>query len=656
MDNDLIKKIATSIRSLSMDGVQAANSGHPGLPMGCADLGAVLYGSILRLDPSTPDWINRDRFVLSAGHGSMFLYSLLYLSGFDVTLDDLKRFRQLGSKTAGHPELGYISGIETTTGPLGQGFSNAVGMAIAETMLAERFNTPEHKIIDHYTYALSGDGCLMEGVAAEAASLAGHLKLGKLVVFYDSNRITIEGSTDLAFTEDVRKRFEAYGWQTLEGDGHNGQEIEKLVARAKQETVKPTLIKLNSTIGFGSPNKAGSHDVHGAPLGEAEVKATRLNLGLKEDQTFYVAPEAVDHFGKRRAEWAAAREKWEALFSSWANANPDKKAAWDDFFADNTKRAASISFPKYNVGDKQATRASSGKALLSVAAVYPNIVGGSADLAPSNKTDMPDYGEYSADNRKGQTLHFGVREHGMGGVMNGIALHSNFKVFGGTFLVFSDYMRPSIRLAAMMKLPVVYVFTHDSIFVGEDGPTHQPIEHVTALRLIPNLKVVRPGDGEETAAAWRLAAEQSDAPVALILTRQGLKVFEKPSGWQAGFKQGAYIAKAAKGTPDAVLVATGSEVNLALDAAQASGKNVQVVSMPCRELFYQQSKAYRDSVIPEGVKTVAVEAGVSTGWERIATSADHIVSIDRFGESGPAQQVAEHLGLTVGAVVAALNR
>jgi transketolase len=638
-----------------MDAVQAANSGHPGLPLGCAELGAVLYGSIINVNPKAPDWVNRDRFVLSAGHGSMLLYSMLHLSGFDLSLNELKRFRQLGSRTAGHPEYGDIPGIETTTGPLGAGFSNAVGMAIAETMLAARFNTEKHEIIDHCTFVLTSDGCLMEGVSSEAASLAGHLKLGKLIVFYDSNNITIEGSTSMTFTEDVKKRFEAYGWQTLEGDAHNGAEIVSLVQQAKAEPGKPSLIKLNSTIGFGSPNKAGSHDVHGAPLGEEEAKATRVNLGLGEDERFYVAKEAEDHFAKRRAEWVEGYNRWQDRFAAWADENGDKRAEWDAFFSDNAAVAQTISFPANRVGDKQATRAASGKALLSVAEALPNLVGGSADLAPSNKTDMKAYGDYSVENRTGRTLRFGVREHAMGGVVNGIALHSNFRAFGATFLVFSDYMRPSIRLAALMKLPVIYVFTHDSIFVGEDGPTHQPVEHVAALRVIPNVNVLRPADAEETAEAWRIAAAERETPTALILTRQGLQVFEKPSDWRESFKKGAYVVKAVDGTPDAVLVATGSEVNLALEAATASDKNVRVVSMPSKELFYKQDKAWREAVLPSGVKTVTVEAGVSAGWEGVATSPDHIVSIDRFGESGPAAEVAEHLGLSVKAVIDALN-
>ncbi|MBN1648471.1 MAG: transketolase [Spirochaetales bacterium] len=656
MDTNTIKKTATTIRSLSMDGVQAANSGHPGLPMGCAELGAVLYGSILNINPKNPAWINRDRFVLSAGHGSMFLYSLLFLSGFDVRLDELKNFRQLHSRTAGHPEYGLIPGIETTTGPLGAGFSNAVGMAIAETMLAAKFNTKDQKIIDHYTYALSGDGCMMEGITSEAASLAGHLKLGKLIVFYDSNHITIEGSTDLAFTEDVRARFEAYGWQTLEGNAQNGQEIIKLVEQAKAETGKPTLIKLNSIIGFGSPNKAGTHDVHGAPLGEEEVKATRLNLGLKEDEAFYVAPEATAYFTEKRKSWEELNNSWNDAFSAWAKANPEKKKEWDDFFSDVSAKAAKIEFPAYNTGDKVATRNASGKALVKAADALENLIGGSADLSPSNKTDMPGKGEYQADSRSGRTFHFGVREHGMGGIVNGMALHSGFRAFCATFLVFSDYMRPAVRLAAIMKLPVIYVFSHDSIYVGEDGPTHQPIEHVMALRLIPNVWVMRPADAEETNEAWRLALERNDGPVALATTRQNLTVFAKPAGWKEQFKKGAYIVREAKGTPQAVIVATGSEVNMALEAAEKSGRNVRVVSMPCRELFSKQTSSYRELILPQDIKTIVAEAGVPLGWGGVASSEEHIVAINRFGESGPAGKVAEYLGLTSDAIAAALDR
>lgn len=655
MEINTFKQIATTVRSLSMDAIQAANSGHPGLPMGCAELGAVLYGSVLNINPEHPDWINRDRFVLSAGHGSMFLYSLLYLSGFEITLDEIKKFRQLGSRTAGHPEYRFIPGIETTTGPLGAGFSNAVGMAIAETQLAERFNTPEFEIIDHFTYVLSGDGCLMEGLSSEAASLAGHLKLGKLIVFYDSNRITIEGSTDLAFSEDVIKRFEAYGWQALEGDAHDFNDIASLVDQAKCEKNKPTLIKLNSIIGKGSPNKAGSHSAHGAPLGADEIIATRKNIGLKEDDSFYVAPEALEYFAGKRKDWNKDFTSWNTLFAAWSTANSVKRTEWDRFFAPDQDIVEKLPLPEYKAGESLATRSASGKALQVIGEKLSNLIGGSADLAPSNNTVIKSFTDYSVENRGGQTLRFGVREHAMGGVINGLALHSNFKAFGATFLVFSDYMRPAIRLSALMKLPVVYIFTHDSIFVGEDGPTHQPIEHVMALRLIPGLNVMRPADAEETSESWRLALSQIETPTCLILTRQNLDVLEKPEHWKEGLRKGAYIIKEAEGTPDAVIVATGSEVNLAVKAAAKSGKNVQIVSMPCMELFRQQDKTYRDTLFPAGVKTIVVEAGVSIGWEGIASSRDHIVSIDRFGESGPAAEVAKHLGLTEEAVLEKLN-
>lgn len=645
MNIDALKAVALSVRTLSMDGVQAANSGHPGLPMGCAELGALLYGEVLKHNPADSHWIDRDRFVLSAGHGSMFLYSLLHMSGYDLPLEELKKFRQLGSKTPGHPEYSYTDGVETTTGPLGAGFTNAVGMAIAETMLAEKFNTSEHAVVDHYTYALSGDGCMMEGKTSEAASLAGHLGLGKLIVFYDSNKISIEGNTDLAFTESVADRYKAYNWQVLEGDMYDIQTLAKLIEKAKAETGKPTMIILKSVIGKGSPNKAGSHDVHGAPLGDDEVKATRKNLGIAEDAAFYIDPAATAYFAGKKADFAARQADWQKVFNAWAKANPELKKEWDAWMAD-TPDLSQVKWPEYKVGDSTATRAASGKALQAIAEACSNVVGGSADLEPSNKTGMP-YGDYQKDNRSGRTLRFGVREHAMGGVANGIALHGGLRTFCATFLVFADYMRPPIRLASIMKLPVTYVFTHDSIYVGEDGPTHQPVEHLASLRIIPGMTVLRPGDPEETNEAWRLAVEKGDGPVALALTRQNLAVYAKADkNWKANFKKGAYIVKDVDGIPDVVLVATGSEVNLALEAAEKSGKKVKIVSMPSRETFVKQDAAFRKQILNEGVKTVVAEVGVVDGWEGIATDREHVLCMDSFGESGPAKDVATHFGFT----------
>jgi len=648
MNIDAVKAVATSVRTLSADGVQKANSGHPGLPMGVAELGALLYGEILHHNPADSKWLNRDRFVLSAGHGSMFLYSLLHLSGYDVTLDDLKNFRQLGSRTPGHPEYGYTDGVETTTGPLGAGFGNAVGMAAAEQMLGAKFNTGDRKIIDHYTYVLSGDGCMMEGVTSEAASLAGHLELGKLIVFYDANKISIEGSTELAFTEDVGKRFDAYGWQTLSGDAYDIPGIMDLVSKAKADTARPTLIKLTSVIGKGSPNKAGSHDVHGAPLGGDEIVEMRKNLGVPEDKDFFIHPDALPYFQEKRKLWKENYETWKKDFAAWAQENPELKKEFDQFFSENPDYAHSVELPDFKIGDKMATRAASGKVLNAIAKSVPNLVGGSADLAPSNKTAMADYGDFTKENRGGRNFHFGVREHAMGAVCNGIALYGGFRPYCGTFLVFADYMRPTIRLAALMKVPVIYVFTHDSIYVGEDGPTHQPVEHLESLRVIPHMVTLRPGDAQETAIAWLLALERKDGPTALALTRQGLEVYEKADkDWMHTVARGAYIVKDTEGTPDIVVVATGSEVTLALEAVkQVTDKKIRVVSMLSREIFKAQDKAFKEKILPPGVKTFVAEAGVTGGWEGIASTPECVLGLNRFGESGPAAKVAEHLGIT----------
>jgi transketolase len=655
MNTDTVNAIATSIRALSMDGVQKANSGHPGLPMGCAELGALLYGDLLRHDPSHPDWIDRDRFILSAGHGSMLLYSLLYLSGYGLTKEDLMNFRRLGSKTPGHPEYGMTVGVETTTGPLGAGFSNAVGLAIAERMLAAKFNTPKQSIIDHYTYVLSGDGCMMEGITSEAASLAGHLRLGKLIVFYDSNSITIEGSTDLAFTEDVLKRYEAYGWQTLSGDMYDVDGLRSLISDAKSTADTPTIILLQSTIGMGSPNMAGSHEVHGAPLGDEEIAATRRNLGIPEDESFYVDQKAFSHFESMKPEWSKRFDTWQAAFDAWAAENPELKKLWDTGFSKIDPH--DIDMPKFEIGDSMATRKAGGAVLKAAAANVPCLVGGSADLAPSNNTAMPG-GDFKFDTPEGRTLHFGVREHAMGGITNGLALHGGLRPFCATFLVFSDYMRPSIRLASLMKQPVIYVFTHDSIFVGEDGPTHQPVEHLASLRIIPGLTVLRPGDAQETAIAWSMALTKDDGPVALALTRQNLPVYEKSdSDWMHTITRGAYVVKECNGTPEIVVVATGSEVSLALEAAEkVSDKKIRVVSMLSRELFLAQDQTFRRSILPEGVRVVTTEAGVSCGWDRFASSPEDMLHIDRFGESGPAKDVANHFGFTADALAEILRR
>ncbi|MDR1240049.1 MAG: transketolase [Treponema sp.] len=649
-----LEKIALSVRALSIDAIQKANSGHPGLPLGAAELGAILYGELLRHDPADPHWPDRDRFVLSAGHGSMFLYSLLHLAGYpDMSLEDIKTFRQPGSRAAGHPEYGLAGGIEATSGPLGQGVAMATGLAVAETMLAARFNTAARTIVDHYTYALVGDGCLQEGVSAEAGSFAGHQGLGKLIVFYDSNRITIDGSTDLAFTEDVAKRYEAYGWQVLRGSMYDFEEISRLVSQAKGEAKKPSLIILGSIIGKGAPNKQNTAGAHGAPLGAGEAAAAKQALGIPGD--FYIAPEALDYFAARRAVWKKNRETWLAEFEAWSKENPEKRKDWDAF---HSGRALPAALPVFAVGDKVATRNAGNRALGALAAANGNLTGGSADLTGPNGAALPpDVGVYSAADRAGRYIHFGIREFAMAAVCNGIQLHGGLRAFCATFLAFADYLRPALRLSALMKQPVIYVLTHDSIFVGEDGPTHQPVEHLASLRVIPNVRLLRPADAEETAEAWAMAMDRRDGPTVLALSRQELTVFPKEDPeWKNTIRTGAYIVKKPGGKPDLVIIATGSEVGLALEAAaMTAGKQVQVVSMPSRELFEAQPAAIQERIIPPGVRVICCEAGVRSGWERWAQPAD-ILSIDRFGESGPAGRVAEALGFTAGALAAIISR
>ena len=656
MENKAVEAVALSVRSLAMDAVEAAKSGHPGLPMGLAELGALIYGEFMNYDPDAPTWPNRDRFVLSAGHGSMFLYSLLHLAGYDVSLDDLKHFRQLGYKTPGHPEYGHTPGVETTTGPLGQGISNGIGMALASQMIAGRFNTSDHTLIDHFVYVLASDGDMMEGVSSEACSTAGHLGIGNIIVFYDANKISIEGSTDLAFTEDVAKRFDAYGWHTQDGDAYDVDRIRSMVQSAQNETDRPSLILLRSVIGKGSPNMAGTHKVHGAPLGSEEIQKTRANIGLESDQEFYIHPDAKSYFQRRRGELQKRRSEWEARFDAWSKAHPDLRKQWDEFFGDGSEGLARLEMPTYRVGETVATRSASGKALNSVVNAIPNVVGGSADLASSNKTEIPEFGDFTMETPTGRTLHFGVREHGMGAITNGMTLYGGLRPFCATFLVFSDYMRPSIRLAALMGIPVIYVFTHDSIYVGEDGPTHQPVEHYAALRCIPGLTVIRPADAEETNEAWTMALETHSRPTAMALTRQNLPVFEKADAdWKKSMRRGAYVAKDSSGDPAIVFAATGSEVSLALEVAEKVGESARVVSMPCRELFYSQEQSYRESVIPSSARRVVLEVGVSLGWEGIASSQEDIVVLDQFGASGPAGEVAAHFGFTADAVAKKLG-
>ncbi|MCH2208676.1 MAG: transketolase [Lentisphaerales bacterium] len=636
-------KLANTIRVLSAEGVQAANSGHPGLPMGCADIASVLWSDFLKHNPSDSSWSNRDRFILSAGHGSMLIYSLLHLFGYDVSVEDLKNFRQLGSKTPGHPEFGYTDGVETTTGPLGQGIGNAVGMALASKMQAEKFNTDAHTVVDNTIYTLCGDGCMMEGVAAEASSMAGHLKLDNLVVIYDSNQITIEGSTDIAFTEDVAKRYEAYGFDVFNADGHSVDELSAALTSAKASD-KPALVIATTTIGKGSPNKSGTHKVHGAPLGPEETAATREALGLGAE-AFSVADD-VYAFTKSVADnGAAAQAEWQATYDAWAAANPELKAEWDKCFG--LELPAKLELPEFEAGSGVASRKSSETVLNAVASQVSYLVGGSADLDCSNLSRMHEEGDINTDAFAGRNLHFGVREHAMGAVVNGMQLYGGLRVYCSTFLVFSDYMRHAIRLAALMKLPTIYIFTHDSIFVGEDGPTHQPIEHKIALECIPGLTVLRPADANEVKSAWQTALENTEGPTALLLSRQGLTTLEGP----ASVDKGGYVIKQESGSEaDVILMASGSEVKHCIDAAdilEGQGKSVRVVSVPSTKLFNEQSAEYKESVLPNTVrKRFAVDYGSSLSWQRYLGLDGESLCLDRFGESGPGGQVAEHFGFT----------
>ena len=649
MNVPALEKVALSIRSLSMDAIQKAKSGHPGLPLGCAELATVLYGEILNHNPKNATWLNRDRFVLSAGHGSMLLYSILHLSGYDVSLDDIKDFRQLGSKCPGHPEYGVTPGVECTTGPLGQGIAMATGMALAETMLAAKFNTENHKIVDHYTYALVGEGCLMEGVSSEASSFAGTNKLGKLIVFYDENKITIDGGTDSVFAEDVQKRYEAYGWQVLRGSMYNMEEIAKLVESAKSESEKPSLIILKSAIGKGAPTVEGKSAAHGAPIGEEGVAEAKKNLGLNPEETFFVAKEAYDYFAEKQAGFAAKEESWNKVFDAWAKENPELLKLWNAYQnGEAIKEITEDMYPTFQIGDKIATRAAAGKTLTALTEAYPSMVGGSADLAGPNAIKFPaGAGVYSPETRDGRYIHFGIREFAMACICNGMTLHGGLKPFCGTFLVFADYLRPALRLSSLMNLPVVYVLTHDSIFVGEDGPTHQPIELVASLRSIPGVQVLRPADAEEAVEAWKIAKDVKNHPVCICLSRQNLPVFEKEDpDWKNTIKTGAYIAKKSSDTPDVTVIATGSEVSLAIEAAKLSKKNVRVVSVLDKATFEAQPEVLINTIIGSAKKVVVAEAGISQGWEGFATSKNDLFTINRFGTSAPGDVVAKALGLT----------
>ncbi len=648
---DITKLASNTIRILAAEGVQKANSGHPGMPMGMADVAAILYSEFLSHNPDETKWANRDRFVLSAGHGSMLLYSLLHVSGYAVTLDDLKSFRQWGSRTPGHPEYGHLPGVETTTGPLGQGFANGVGMAIAAKMTAARFNSDESQILgNHYIYGIVSDGDLMEGISHEAASIAGHLQLGNIIYFYDDNNITIEGSTGITFTEDTAKRFEAYGWQTLVTDAYDHDGIRKAIKTAQGEKNKPTIIITKSHIGFGSPHKVDTSEVHGSPLGKDELIETKKNLGFPVDKEFYIPEEVKELFANRKKSLIAEYNNWKKKFDTWNKENPDKADLYEKYMSgwlpENLFDELLLAAGK----EANATRTLSSKVIQKIAELVPNLVGGSADLSPSTNTYMKAFAAIAPGKFEGKNFHFGIREHAMGSILNGIILYGGFRAFGSTFLVFSDYMRPVIRLASLMNIPAIYVFTHDSIFVGEDGPTHQPIEHLAVLRAIPNVTVIRPADGIETAAAWNYALQNNSGPVALILTRQKIDTIEHNADFD--MKQamkGGYVVSKEKGSKlDLVIAASGSEVPVAIAAQKRLQENfsVRVVSIPSKEIFEKQSVEYRNDVVPVGIPVAIVEAASMTGWGDLFRSKFLPIGMNGFGASAPAQILAEKFGFT----------
>jgi transketolase len=674
MSQSLDQLCINTIRALSIDAVQQANSGHPGAPMGLAPAAYVLWTRFLKHNPRNPQWFDRDRFVLSAGHGSMLLYSMLHLTGYDLPLDQIKQFRQWGSRTPGHPERELTPGVETTTGPLGQGFGNGVGMAIAEAHLAVRYNRPGFEIVDHFIYVIVSDGDLMEGVAAEAASLAGHLKLGKLIYVYDNNRISLAGAADLTFTEDCAKRFEAYGWHTVTvDDGNDTAAIEKALAAARAEQSRPSLVLLRTHIGYGSPGKQDSFEAHGSPLGAAEVKATKEKLGWPVEPAFYLPEDALSHFRAAVGTGEKAEASWRERFKAYGEKFPELAKEFEQVTSGALPADWEASLPSFPADPKgMATRAASGKILAALATKLPHLIGGSADLNPSTFAVLPKMGDFESPartfadqqgavgggwNYAGRNVHFGVREHGMGAALNGMAAHGGVIPFGSTFLIFSDYLRPSIRLAALMELGVIYVFTHDSIGVGEDGPTHQPIEQLAALRTIPRLIVIRPSDANETAVAWQVAIESRSHPVALVLTRQNVPTFDRSQLAPAdGLRKGAYVlADAPDGKPDIILIGTGSEVSLIVAAREKlAGLNIhaRVVAMPSWELFDQQPQTYRDGVLPKTVRArLAVEAALPQGWHRYVGDAGDIIGVERFGASAPGNVVMEKFGFTVGHVV-----
>ncbi|MEW8218326.1 MAG: transketolase [Candidatus Thiodiazotropha taylori] len=654
------RELANAIRALSMDAVQQANSGHPGAPMGMADIAEVLWNSHLNHNPANPDWADRDRFILSNGHGSMLIYSLLHLTGYELSIDDLKNFRQLHSKTPGHPEYGYAPGVETTTGPLGQGITNGVGMALAEKTLAAQFNKPGHEIVDHYTYVFLGDGCMMEGISHEACSLAGTLGLGKLVAFWDDNGISIDGETEGWFTDDTPARFESYGWQVIRDvDGHDADAINQAIEAAKADGDKPSLICCKTTIGFGSPNLAGSHDCHGAPLGADEIVATREKLGWEHDA--FVIPDEIYAGWSAKASGAEAESSWNDKFAAYQSAFPELAAEFNRRMSgdlpDNWEAEAAKFIAEVNdKAESPATRKASQNALNGYGPLLPEFLGGSADLTPSNLTAWSGSKSITDGNADGNYLSYGVREFGMSAIMNGVALHGGFIPYGGTFLMFSEYARNALRMAALMKIQSIFVYTHDSIGLGEDGPTHQPVEQIPTLRMVPNMDLWRPCDAVETAVAWKAAVEKSDGPSCLIFSRQGLAHQDRTDAQIADIAKGGYVIADCDGTPDAIVIATGSEVDLAVKAAAESDKQVRVVSMPNTKAFDEQDAAYKESVLPAAVTArVAVEAAVTDGWYKYVGINGKVIGINHFGESAPAGELFKEFGFTAENVLAAIN-
>ena len=661
MVNSIDQLSINTIRTLSIDAIEKANSGHPGMPMGAAPMAYELWKNFMKHNPKNPQWFNRDRFVLSAGHGSMLLYSLLHLFNYDVTIEDLKSFRQWGSKTPGHPEFKHTPGVDATTGPLGQGVAMAVGMAIAERHLAATYNREGYNVVDHFTYSICGDGDLMEGVASEAASLAGRLKLGKLVVLYDSNDISLDGDLNMSFSEDVKKRFEAYGWETLYvEDGNDVEALHNALQQATQNTEQPTLIEVKTTIGYGAPTHSGTNKVHGNPLGAEETLGAKKHYGWTEEP-FAVPSEVRSHFAALTDQGVAYENEWNHLFEKYEQAYPELASQLKQAINNELPEGYDAELPAYKIGDKDATRATSYEVLNAIADRVPTVFGGAADLASSTKTLIKSSGNFMPDHFEGRNVWFGVREFAMGAAVNGMALHGGVKPYGSTFFVFSDYLRPAVRLSAIMGVPSIFVFTHDSIAVGEDGPTHEPVEQLASLRAIPDITILRPADGNETREAWKIAVESKDRPTILVLTRQGLPTLEGTIAHaDEGVKRGAYIVAESNGAAEGIIIATGSEVHLAFEAQkqlEAEGVHVRVVSMPSWDLFEKQSKEYKEQILPSEIKKrLAVEAGSSLGWERYVGIDGGLITIDRFGASANGDKVLKEYGFSVENVVSEMKK